>query len=87
MGGGDDDDDNDDDSFFTQRAKTKDEEAAEEEDYKRFLMESMGRSKSGNNAFQDWREYKNAPQMDKDEAFLMEYVLLLPMTTQYSLHT
>ncbi|KAK3819585.1 MAG: KRI1-like family C-terminal-domain-containing protein, partial [Benniella sp.] len=73
LGGGDDDDD--DDSFFTQRAKTKEEEAAEEEDYKRFLMESMGRSKSGNNAFKDWREYKNAPQMDKDEAFLMDYIL------------
>ncbi|KAG0369944.1 KRI1-like family C-terminal-domain-containing protein [Gamsiella multidivaricata] len=73
LGGGDDDDG--DDSFFTQKAKTKEEEEAEEEDYKRFLMESMGSSKAGTNAFQDWREYKNAPDMDKDEAFLMDYIL------------
>ncbi|KAF9963830.1 KRRI-Interacting protein 1 [Modicella reniformis] len=72
---GDGDDDDEDGSLFTQKAKTKEEEEVEEEDYKRFLMESMGRSKSGANAFQDWREYKNSPEMDKDEAFLMDYIL------------
>lgn len=70
--GGDDDEDDDTDSFFTQKAKTKEDEDAEEEDYKRFLMESMGSKSGGAAAFQDWREYKNAPNMDKDEAFLME---------------
>ncbi|KAG0352375.1 hypothetical protein BGZ54_002819, partial [Gamsiella multidivaricata] len=72
---GGDDDDEDTDSFFTQKAKTKEDEDAEEDDYKRFLMESMGSKKGGVEAFQDWREYKNAPEMDKDEAFLMDYIL------------
>ncbi|KAG0237987.1 KRI1-like family C-terminal-domain-containing protein [Mortierella sp. GBAus27b] len=75
MGGNSDDDGDDDDTFFTQKAKTKEEEDVEEEDYKRFLMESMGSNKAGASAFKDWREYKNAPQMDKDEAFLMDYIL------------
>ncbi|KAG0345985.1 hypothetical protein BG004_002681 [Podila humilis] len=73
--GDDDDEDEDADSFFTQKAKTKADEDAEEEDYKRFLMESMGSKSGGAAAFQDWREYKNAPNMDKDEAFLMDYIL------------
>lgn len=71
-GDGDDDEGDDTDSFFTQKAKTKEDEDAEEEDYKRFLMESMGSKSGGAAAFQDWREYKNAPSMNKDEAFLME---------------
>ncbi|KAF9093727.1 KRRI-Interacting protein 1 [Mortierella sp. GBA35] len=75
MGGDDGDEDEDTDSFFTQKAKTKEDEEAEEEDYKRFLMESMGSKSGGAAAFQDWREYKNAPSMDKDEAFLMDYIL------------
>ncbi|KAG0033490.1 hypothetical protein BGZ81_008317 [Podila clonocystis] len=70
-----DDEDDEEDSFFTQKAKTKEDEDAEEEDYKRFLMESMGSKSGGAAAFQDWREYKNAPNMDKDEAFLMDYIL------------
>ncbi|KAF9123918.1 hypothetical protein BGW39_008597 [Mortierella sp. 14UC] len=74
MGDGDDEGE-DADSFFTQKAKTKEDEEAEEEDYKRFLMESMGSKSGGAAAFQDWREYKNAPSMDKDEAFLMDYIL------------
>ncbi|KFH67167.1 hypothetical protein MVEG_07690 [Podila verticillata NRRL 6337] len=74
-GGDDDEEDDDEDSFFTQKAKTKEDEDAEEEDYKRFLMESMGSKSGGAAAFQDWREYKNAPNMDKDEAFLMDYIL------------
>ncbi|KAF9901651.1 hypothetical protein EC991_005838 [Linnemannia zychae] len=73
--GGDDDEGDDADSFFTQKAKTKEDEEAEEEDYKRFLMESMGSKSGGAAAFQDWREYKNAPDMNKDEAFLMDYIL------------
>jgi len=72
MGGDDDDEQDGEDSFFTQKAKTQEDAEAEEEDYKRFLMESMGSKSGGANAFQDWREYKNAPAMDKDEAFLME---------------
>ncbi|KAF8947835.1 hypothetical protein BGZ47_007644 [Haplosporangium gracile] len=76
MGGdGDDDEGEDADSFFTQKAKTKEAEEAEEEDYKQFLMESMGSKSGGAAAFQDWREYKNAPSMNKDEAFLMDYIL------------
>ncbi|KAF9179007.1 KRRI-Interacting protein 1, partial [Haplosporangium sp. Z 767] len=75
LGGDDDDEDEDTDSFFTQKAKTKEDEDAEEEDYKRFLMESMGSKSGGASAFQDWRDYKNAPNMDKDEAFLMDYIL------------
>ncbi|KAG0045032.1 hypothetical protein BGZ83_009720 [Gryganskiella cystojenkinii] len=76
MGGDDDNDDEEDtDSFFTQKAKTQQDEEAEEEDYKRFLMESMGSKSGGAAAFQDWRDYKNAPTMDKDEAFLMDYIL------------
>ncbi|KAK3810453.1 MAG: KRI1-like family C-terminal-domain-containing protein [Linnemannia elongata] len=74
-GDGDDDEGDDTDSFFTQKAKTKEDEDAEEEDYKRFLMESMGSKSGGAAAFQDWREYKNAPSMNKDEAFLMDYIL------------
>ncbi|KAG0296616.1 KRRI-Interacting protein 1 [Linnemannia gamsii] len=74
--GSDDDDEGEDaDSFFTQKAKTKADEEAEEEDYKQFLMESMGSKSGGAAAFQDWREYKNAPSMNKDEAFLMDYIL------------
>ncbi|KAG0265343.1 KRRI-Interacting protein 1 [Linnemannia exigua] len=77
MGGedGDDEEGDDADSFFTQKAKTKEDEEAEEEDYKRFLMESMGSKSGGAAAFQDWREYKNAPNMNQDEAFLMDYIL------------
>ncbi|KAF9921721.1 hypothetical protein FBU30_008208 [Linnemannia zychae] len=75
MGDNDGDDEEDADSFFTQKAKTKEDEEAEEEDYKRFLIESMGSKSDNGTAFQDWREYKNAPNMDKDEAFLMDYIL------------
>ncbi|KAK9768491.1 Kinetochore protein Spc24 [Basidiobolus ranarum] len=70
-----DDDDEDDDSFFTQRAKTKTEIDAEEEDYKRFLLESMAASSNDGRAFQEWQNYKENPQVNPDEAFLMDYVL------------
>ncbi|ORY07854.1 Krr1-domain-containing protein [Basidiobolus meristosporus CBS 931.73] len=70
-----DDDDEDDDSFFTQRAKTKEEIDAEEEDYKRFLLESMAAGSNDGKAFQEWQNYKENPQVNPDEAFLMEYIL------------
>ncbi|KAI8575602.1 hypothetical protein K450DRAFT_261154 [Umbelopsis ramanniana AG] len=68
-------DDEEEDGFFTMRDKTSDDLAAEEEDYKRFLLESMADNKAGKDAFADWQNYRENPNVDKDEAFLIDYVL------------
>ncbi|KAI9289760.1 KRI1-like family C-terminal-domain-containing protein [Umbelopsis sp. AD052] len=68
-------DEEEEDGFFTMRDKTSDDLAAEEEDYKRFLLESMADNKAGKDAFADWQNYRENPNVDKDEAFLIDYVL------------
>jgi len=66
--------DDDMDSFFTLKKKTKEEEAQEEEDYKTFLLENMADADNPN-ALQEWKTYKDNPNVDKNEAFLMDYIL------------
>ncbi|CAO3668362.1 unnamed protein product [Umbelopsis vinacea] len=67
--------DDQEDGFFTKRDKTNDDLAAEEEDYKRFLLESIADNKAGKEAFADWQNYRENPNVDKEEAFLIDYVL------------
>ncbi|KAG2173742.1 hypothetical protein INT43_005162 [Umbelopsis isabellina] len=63
------------DGFFTKRDKTDQDLAAEEEDYKKFLLESMADNNAGKEAFADWQNYRDNPNVDKEEAFLIDYVL------------
>lgn len=68
------DEDEDMGSFFTVKKKTKEEEEQEEEDYKTFLLENMADADNPN-ALQEWKTYKDNPNVDKNEAFLMDYIL------------
>jgi len=67
-------DDDDMDSFFTVKKKTKEEKEQEEEDYKTFLLENMAEVDNPT-AIQEWKNYKDNPNVDKNEAFLMDYIL------------
>ncbi|KAM3580755.1 Kinetochore protein Spc24 [Umbelopsis sp. WA50703] len=68
-------DEEEEDGFFTKRDKTTQDLAAEEEDYKKFLLESMADNNAGKDAFADWQNYRDNPNVDKEEAFLIDYVL------------
>ncbi|KAI9230051.1 MAG: KRI1-like family-domain-containing protein [Piptocephalis tieghemiana] len=63
------------DDLFVRKDKTKEEEEAEEEDYKKFLLESMASKGSGKEEFERWQNYRDDPSVNKDEAFLMDYIL------------
>jgi len=67
-------DEDDTDSFFTVKKKSKEELAQEEEDYKTFLLENMA-DVDNPSAIQEWKTYKDNPNVDKNEAFLMDYIL------------
>ncbi|RUS21277.1 hypothetical protein BC937DRAFT_93135, partial [Endogone sp. FLAS-F59071] len=79
------DDNDEDDDFLVKRTKSGAELEAEEDDYKKFLLESIAvgwlalvtdaDNKAGAEAFQDWQNYKDNPKVDKEEAFLIEYIL------------
>ncbi|RUS13475.1 hypothetical protein BC938DRAFT_477842 [Jimgerdemannia flammicorona] len=80
-----DDDEDEEGGFLVKRTKSRAEMEAEEDDYKKFLLESIAVSvahkagwspcfHTGAEAFQDWQNYKDNPNMDKDEAFLIESV-------------
>ena len=64
--------DNDsDDDFLVQRQKTAEELRAEEEDYQKFLLESIADSNDAE-TLKQWQNYKNNPNVNEDEAFLMK---------------
>jgi len=64
--------DNDGDGdFLVERQKTVEELKAEEEDYQTFLLESMADANCAE-TLKQWQNYKNNPNVNEDEAFLME---------------
>ncbi|RIA98498.1 KRI1-like family C-terminal-domain-containing protein [Glomus cerebriforme] len=67
-------DNDDDDNFLVQRQKTAEELKAEEEDYQKFLLESMADTNDAE-TLKQWQNYKNNPNVDEDEAFLMDFIL------------
>ncbi|OZJ02763.1 hypothetical protein BZG36_03350 [Bifiguratus adelaidae] len=72
---GEDENDHDADDFLVKREKTAQELEEEEEDYKKFLLESIAQDKAGAEAFKDWQDYKDNPNVSSEDAFLMEYIL------------
>ncbi|PKK79571.1 Krr1-domain-containing protein [Rhizophagus irregularis] len=65
--------DNDDD-FLVQRHKSAEELKAEEDDYQKFLLESMADANDAE-TLKQWQNYKNNPNVNEDEAFLMNFIL------------
>ncbi|CAI2165293.1 15134_t:CDS:10 [Funneliformis geosporum] len=47
---------------------------AEEEDYQNFLLENMADTKDAE-ILKQWQNYKNDPNINEDEAFLMDFIL------------
>ncbi|CAG8796731.1 31648_t:CDS:2, partial [Racocetra persica] len=64
-----------DDDFLVQRSKTAEELKTEEEDYQAFLLESMAGNSKDSEFIKEWQNYKIDPSVDKDEAFLIDYIL------------
>ncbi|KAL7335851.1 Kinetochore protein Spc24 [Mucor circinelloides] len=71
----DDDDDDDEGGFLTKKDKTSEEKEAEENDYRKFLLENMKDDAPSKKAFEEWSNYKQNPNVNAEEAFLMDYVL------------
>ncbi|CAG8642457.1 2699_t:CDS:2, partial [Acaulospora colombiana] len=65
----------DDEDFFIQRLKTDDELKAEEEEYKKFLLECIEDNSNDVEFVNRWRNHETDPGVDKDEAFLIDYIL------------
>lgn len=70
-----DSDEDEDDDFLTKKDKTSEEKEAEESDYRKFLLENMQNDEHSKKAFEEWSNYKENPNVNKEEAFLMDYVL------------
>ncbi|CAG8488441.1 16127_t:CDS:10 [Dentiscutata erythropus] len=64
-----------DDDFLVHRSKTAEELKAEEEEYQAFLLESMAGNSKDSEFIKQWQDYKNDTDVNKDEAFLMDYIL------------
>ncbi|GBC07159.1 hypothetical protein RclHR1_00730008 [Rhizophagus clarus] len=62
------------DDFLIQRHKSAEELKAEEEDYQKFLLESMANA-SNAEILEQWQNHKNNPNVNEDEAFLMNFIL------------
>lgn len=71
----DDDEDDDEGGFLTKKDKTSEEKEAEENDYRKFLLENMKDDAPSKKAFEEWSNYKQNPNVNAEEAFLMDYVL------------
>lgn len=78
------DSDSDSDGLFKARPKTAEEIAREEEEYRNFLLENLATSENAKESMSEWLSYreekdgkkprKTAAQ-NKDDAFLIDYVL------------
>ncbi|KAI9013392.1 KRI1-like family C-terminal-domain-containing protein [Phycomyces nitens] len=80
MAADDDDDEEEEDEedkggFLMKKEKSKEEQEAEEEEYKNFLLQNMASDEASSEVFKEWNNYKNNPNMNKDDAFLIDYVL------------
>ena len=64
-----------DDGFLTKKDKTSEEKEAEENDYRKFLLDNMKDDAPSKKAFEEWSNYKQNPNVNPEEAFLMDYVL------------
>ncbi|OBZ85631.1 Protein KRI1 [Choanephora cucurbitarum] len=71
----DDDDSEEEDGFLTKKSKSKQELEAEENDYRNFLLQQMKKDEHTKETFEEWSNYKNNPQVNEEDAFLMDYVL------------
>ncbi|GAN09495.1 kri1 [Mucor ambiguus] len=69
------DEEEDEDGFLTKKDKTSEEKEAEENDYRKFLLENMKDDAPSKKAFEEWSNYKQNPNVNAEEAFLMDYVL------------
>ncbi|KAI8368345.1 KRI1-like family C-terminal-domain-containing protein [Choanephora cucurbitarum] len=70
-----DDDSEEEDGFLTKKSKSKQELEAEENDYRNFLLQQMKKDEHTKETFEEWSNYKNNPQVNEEDAFLMDYVL------------
>ena len=66
--------DSDEEDFLVQKTKTKEDLVREEEDYKEFLLENLAQDETSQKNMSDWF-CKDDRQIDKDEKFLMDYIL------------
>ncbi|RCH90392.1 hypothetical protein CU098_000018, partial [Rhizopus stolonifer] len=64
-----------DEGFLTQKQKSAEELEAEEKDYSKFLLEQMKADEHSKQAFEEWSNFKNNPNINEEDAFLMDYVL------------
>ncbi|KAI7865585.1 KRI1-like family C-terminal-domain-containing protein [Spinellus fusiger] len=61
--------------FLLKKEKTEEEREAEEAEYKNFLLKNIAKDEASSEVFKEWHTYKNNPTMNKDDAFLIDYVL------------
>lgn len=73
--GGESSEEEDDDDFLVKKDKSTEEKEAEENDYKKFLLEHMKDDEPSQKAFKAWTNYKEDPNVNPEDAFLMDYVL------------
>ncbi|CAO3589545.1 unnamed protein product [Absidia cylindrospora] len=71
----DDDDEEEDNGFLVKRDKSSKELDAEEDDYRQFLLSNLKEDEASSKAFADWENFKENPNVNADDAFLMDYVL------------
>ncbi|KAI8137344.1 KRI1-like family C-terminal-domain-containing protein [Fennellomyces sp. T-0311] len=79
-GGADDDSEEEEDGLggglLEKRVKSKEEEEAEDEAYRKFMLQNIAADEASSKAFKDWNEnYKENPNVTKEDAFLIDYVL------------
>ena len=66
-----------DEDFLKVRPRTEEEVKREDEEYRAFLLENLSKSKDVRESMHEWLERRDgsAKDINKDEAFLIEYVL------------
>ncbi|KAI9496483.1 KRI1-like family C-terminal-domain-containing protein [Zychaea mexicana] len=62
--------------LLEKRIKTKEEEEEEDAKYRNFMLQNIASDEATAKAFKDWNDnYKENPNVSKDDAFLIDYVL------------
>ncbi|CAO3639017.1 unnamed protein product [Cunninghamella blakesleeana] len=70
-----DSDNTDDDNLLVKRDKSKSELEKEEDDYRKFLLDNLKEDETSAEVFKEWDNIKDNPNVNPDDAFLMNYVL------------
>ncbi|KAI8992625.1 KRI1-like family C-terminal-domain-containing protein [Pilobolus umbonatus] len=70
-----DEEEEEEDGFLVKKEKSDKEKEKEEEEYKNFILNTLKEDEASKKTFEEWKNIKSNPNVNEEEAFLMDYLL------------